>query len=217
MNSSSSHSHYSQADRHALLGQLQRTSVHSRPNSQTQYPTGHSLTTAKTSNGLACAPARPTSFMNQAASWANVSGSPLQFQQNSPVKERPVHITETTRVTSTTFHANDQEIMQLFSHDQLIPQGFTEIPISDDPLQFAQSLPQNLEIRTTITTVDANRNRHTQSVPPQLFQQRPLSVPSSPTRTPSVTPPHVSPHVGYPLAKEGSLPQPWNHFQQSHC
>ncbi|WP_419832922.1 hypothetical protein [Endozoicomonas atrinae] len=203
----------------SYFGSPQPTPTHNRPNNQAQYSTGYQPTPAKTSNGLACAPARPTTFMNQTASWPNVSSSPLQFQQNSPVKERPVHITETetTRVRSTTFRANDQEIMKFFSPEQLYQQGFTEIPFSDDPFQLAQFLPdQNVEIHTTITTVDANRNRHTQSVLPSLFQQRPLSVPSSPTRTPSVTPPHISPQGVYPLAKEGRLPQPWNQFQQCH-
>ncbi|WP_139117779.1 hypothetical protein [Endozoicomonas atrinae] len=198
----SSGSYFGQADRYALLGQLQPTPTHNRPNNQTQYPSGRQPTPAKTSNGLACAPTRPTTFMNKPASFHNANMQSIEPQ--SPERRVTVHFSEVTQWRCGTFETTPQ------GAQQLLDQGFTEI-------SSLECLPgQNVETRTTITTVDPNRNQLTQPVPRQVFQQ--LSAPSSPTRTPSVTPPHCSPQ-GYSLAKESgagsfsSLPQPWNNIQ----
>ena len=158
----SSDPYYGQPGRYPMSGQPPQTPMHPRPDYQTSCspnPPGHPSTAAMTSNGLACAPTRPTMFMNQATSRPD-DRYPLQHQKQQFI---PVHIREVTRWKSTTIQATATELNQL---DKLLSQGFTEIPNVENLFEAAGSLPdQEVEVHTVISTVE-NQNRRSQPVPP---------------------------------------------------
>ncbi len=155
-------SYFGQSGRYPMPGQLPQTSMPNRPDHQTPFSPSqpsHSPTTAKTANGLSCAPARPTSFMNQAASQPNDNRPSLQ-QELIPVEYR-----EVTQWRAATIRATPEQLRAFeFFPDVLLNDGFTEIPYAGGLLP-AGSLPdQDIQVHTVISST---RNRQTQPVPAQ--------------------------------------------------
>lgn len=198
----SSDPYYGQPGSYPMSGQPPQIPMHPRPDYQTSHspnPQGHPSTAAMTSNGLACAPARPTTFMNQATSRPDYR----HLAQHQEPPYIPVEYREVTRWKSATIQATAEELNKL---DKLLLQGFTEIPKVENLFEAAGSLPdQQVEVHTVISTVE-NRNHRSQPAPPS--EPRPPLL-LAPVGTIPVSSANMAPQGHYLVVQPGyaSLPR----------